>query len=414
MKSPTQDHVWLQSSDAALDFFRLRQIQSEWYQTLFQSGRTPWNDPYKYIWQTYQAMTSWFDNISASTLPAFKAFFELDLLYSYVYILSPSPRCPRISEYAQRLIYEHCVTYATKMLTFVNDPSKSSRPFFSFYDAMRTYMTGRQFVDVLARNQDFLLSNVIPRPHMNSFDSNPDINLDPLAQAGPKDSVAPPALPQPSVTPTNQSMRAITAISDFTSILSKFGLRFGYISWRDRFQRESSALLSQLYERAARQSQSQSPEAGLADYNPWAQQPQQQPQQQHLPYDITTGLPAYPNTGGRPRTYVVTPPVGGGSVSSATSQGSMSQMSGVGAGSISLAPISSEWTFGRMPSVSSSLSHPSPFNHALMAGDTTAHGQQQQGQGDVKTPGTWDDLGMMTAWETLPGGSLNARFSFSE
>ncbi|KAF2755282.1 hypothetical protein EJ05DRAFT_533005 [Pseudovirgaria hyperparasitica] len=146
---------WLQNFDTAAQFFKIRQLQSEWYTKLFQSGREPWPDAYGYIWKTYRQMTDWYNNISKNTLPNTQAFFELEVLYSYVYVLSPSPRCPAISNYAQRLIFEHCIAYAINLRAIMRDKSSPTTKIpLTFYDAMRAYMTGRQFVDVLQRNLD--------------------------------------------------------------------------------------------------------------------------------------------------------------------------------------------------------------------------------------------------------------------
>ncbi|KAF2473540.1 uncharacterized protein BDR25DRAFT_386331 [Lindgomyces ingoldianus] len=249
--SSPHTQVFLQSFDAALDLFRIREIQSGWYMDLFQSGREPWRDPYPYIWKQYAKMTSWFQEMPSSILPSTKTFFELELLYSYVYILSPSPRIPHIHEYAQRLIFEHCIAYATNLLALISKPSNTTKPPVTFYDAMRAYMTGRQFVDVLSRNLDVILDPMPPTPPAPSVP--PSTSEDPLA---PPAQIPPPTFPSPIIpdgqsTPKDPTTRAINAINDFTTILSRFGLRFGFTHWRDRFQRESSALQSQLYHRAS-------------------------------------------------------------------------------------------------------------------------------------------------------------------
>ncbi|KAF2645181.1 hypothetical protein P280DRAFT_373675, partial [Massarina eburnea CBS 473.64] len=163
-RSSPQTHVFLQTFDSALSLFRIRQIQSEWYMDLFQSGRTQWADPYPYIWKQYNLMTEWFADMSPTTLPALRSFFELELLYSYVYILSPSSRVPHIHEYAQRLIFEHCIAYSSHLLAILTQPSNTTKPPVTFYDAMRCYMTGRQFVDVLSRNMDTILDPRQPFP----------------------------------------------------------------------------------------------------------------------------------------------------------------------------------------------------------------------------------------------------------
>lgn len=246
-----QAQVFLQSFDAALAYFKIREIQSEWYMDLFQSGRDPWHDPYPYIWKIYAKMTEWFNNLPASSLPSTKSFFELELLYSYVYILSPSPRIPHIHDYAQRLIFEHCIGYATNLLALISKQSNTTKPPITFYDAMRAYMTGRQFVDVVSRNLDVILD---PIPPVTPAPAAPQVaSEDPLA---PPVQTPPPPFPSPIIpegltTPQDPTIRAITAINDFTTILSRFGLRFGFTHWRDRFQRESTTLLQQLYHRSS-------------------------------------------------------------------------------------------------------------------------------------------------------------------
>lgn len=300
--SSPQSHVFLQSFDSALDLFRIRQMQSEWYMDLFQSGREPWQDPYPYIWKMYNRMTEWFQDMSQSTLPALKAFFELELLYSYVYILSPSPRIPHVQDYAQRLIFEHCIAYATNLLAQLSKPSNTTKPPVTFYDAMRAYMTGRQFVDVLSRNLDVILNPVPPVPPTPS--APPAESEDPLA---PPVAISAPPFPAPllpdgQTVPRDPTTRAITAINDFTTILSRFGLRFGFTHWRDRFQRESAALLAQLYHRSSLsphtsppQSIPQLPVQPAYQPQPWVAMPAASPQQSVYSQGLPTTPPtAYP------------------------------------------------------------------------------------------------------------------------
>ncbi|KAK8181515.1 fungal-specific transcription factor domain-containing protein, partial [Phyllosticta paracitricarpa] len=153
----SEENQWIPSFDSALDLFRLRQLQSDWYTTLFQSGREAWQDPNPEIWRIYNSMSSWFSKASCNASPAVRDSFELELLYSYVYILSQSPKCPRVSQYAQHLIFEHCVSYASKLLAILSEESSKDRSPITFYDAMRVYITGRHFVDVLSNNQDAIL-----------------------------------------------------------------------------------------------------------------------------------------------------------------------------------------------------------------------------------------------------------------
>tara|TARA_R110002003_G_scaffold814_9_gene21591 strand:- start:8678 stop:10033 length:1356 start_codon:yes stop_codon:yes gene_type:complete len=290
--------VFQQSFDSALDLFRIREIQSEWYMDLFQSGREPWLDPYPYIWKQYARMSDWFQDMPQSTLPAIRSFFELELLYSYVYILSPSPRIPHIHEYAQRLIFEHCISYATNLSSLLNKPSNTTKPPVTFYDAMRAYMTGRQFVDVVSRNMDVILD---PRPANppapTTTQPESEDPLAPPAQTNPPPFPAP-LLPEGHTAPSDPTTRAINAINDFTSVLSNFGLRFGFTHWRDRFQRESAALSAQLYQRNSNSAHA-SPQAQQipppVTYPPqWVPMPSVSPQAPQLVYGPTTPPSLFP------------------------------------------------------------------------------------------------------------------------
>lgn len=293
--SSPQTAVFQQNFDSALDLFRIREIQSEWYMELFQSGREPWPEAYSYIWKQYARMTDWYNDIPQSTLPAFKIGFELELLYNYVYILSPSPRIPHVDEYAQRLIFEHCISYSIILLAILNKPASPTKSPVTFYDAMRAYMTGRQFVDVLSRNIDVILNPVPPSPPATT--TPPMASDDPLA---PPAQVGPPPFPAPQVpegqlTPLDPTTRAINALNDFTQILSNFGLRFGYTHWRDRFQRESAALSAQLYQRKSTSPHTSPPSQPMpsAAYPPqWVPMPSVSPHTPGMMYPGPTTPPS--------------------------------------------------------------------------------------------------------------------------
>lgn len=230
-----QTNGWLQSYEQAMDLINLRQLQSLWYHELFQSGRTRWEEPYNFLWDTCDKMRKWFDALSPSTAPNMRAFFELELLYSYIYVLSPSPRVPVIHSFAQRLIFEHCIRYADLMLRLISDPGYTSP--LTFYDAMRVYMTGRQFLDVLQLNTDTLLHGLVP--------SHPEVKLN---------TKSPP--PMPSVPPPSgetvqyfNTSRSIQCIKQITDCLARFGIRWGYMSWNQRYQNETAPMLEELNQR---------------------------------------------------------------------------------------------------------------------------------------------------------------------
>lgn len=225
----SRSQKWLKGFDHAIYLMKLRSLQSAWYHDLFQSGREPWTDPYPYLWRTCQELSNWFKELSENTSTSFRAFFELEMLYSFIYLLAPSPRVPVTIPYVQNAIFEHCISYANLMTAVINDKSHVAPV--TFYDAMRVYMTGRQFIDVLAGNQDRLLSGVLPEPPQVMSDSPP----------------APP-LPSPP-DPRQNVMRSISCIKQLTDCLGRFGQRWGYMSWRDSFENVAEPTLLALNQR---------------------------------------------------------------------------------------------------------------------------------------------------------------------
>jgi len=242
---------WTRSNDISLAYIKLRQMQSAWYTKLFQTSRKPLDNCYDYIWKVYREMTDWFNTLPENTPPQIKSFFEFDLLYSYVYILSPSSGCPQPSEHAQRLIFEHGSTYAKKVRNALgtNTTDKTTFPF-TFYDALRAYMIGRLFVDTLNSNFDNLLQPSQTSLTYPTIPINETNNLDPQY---PSPSITAPALtPDTSDVSPSLVVKALDTIETFLSILSAFDIRFGYVSgmsWRDKLQQEAASLLTLLQQR---------------------------------------------------------------------------------------------------------------------------------------------------------------------
>jgi len=323
-------------------------------------------------------MSEWFNKLSSGTLPAIRDFFELELLYSYVYILSPSPRCPKPSEHAQRLIFEHCIAYAEKLKSITSNPTEAKNPL-TFYDAIRVYTTGRHFLNVLAGNLESLLRPSTTASTSDLNISSLDAEVDPLALQA---TIEPPPIPAPAGDtpgglPMDQTSRTIDAINNFIEILSYFGLRFGVvggINHRARFQQESQIMLSQLYQR------NQQIEQGYGGWNNNGATVNSGPvtPPTHLspsPGPNGTFYPSPASTHYSPSSAYV--PQVPHDMSTQAMTGGWASLNGAG---------STSFLTSSMPDVSGS---------SMMA------------------PVGLDNLGIgnFAAWETLPGGNLNARFA---
>lgn len=412
--SPVGNKIfWAQSHEPALALFKLRRIQSAWYTQLFQSGREPLLDPYASIWKAYHEMSKWFEDLSKSIAPTMHEYFELELLYSYTYLLSPNPRCPEPSEHAQRLAFEHCVVYSSQMLHITTDAATKRTPF-TFYDAIRVYTTARTFVDILTKNGERILNARVAATPGSEI---PDFNdMDPLA---PPATAKAPQIPitsrHPSITSRSSvdfstpTHRAIAAINDFLSVLSYFGRRFGYvggISWRDRFQRKSQEVLQQLQQRLVHQKQM---DQGFCVWNgpttPMGsaaspQPPQTMPASLSRHASTNTNYVSPESSTGMNNIVYPSPPY------SHHSPDYISQP-------INLAPsLNADWSnqalaVSPMPNMQQVAAMPSQqVNPGFNMQQMPREFQTMAGQ---LSPGDLG-LGQFTAWETLPGGSLNARF----
>ncbi|TVY85356.1 Positive regulator of purine utilization [Lachnellula suecica] len=200
------------SLDPAALLFQLRYTQSCWYQELFQSSRSPFENPSAFIWQICQEMREWSESFPDNLPLSFKDFFDLELLYSYIYCLAPSCRIQAVSLYAKTLIFEYSIAYMQKIFPISKDPV--NKAFYTYHDALRVYFVGSQFIAVLLSDQDQLLSGILP--------------FAPIA----------PGTPPPPPLPVNAGVdsveRSIRCMSHIQETLKTFGHR-----WED-----SKALLS--------------------------------------------------------------------------------------------------------------------------------------------------------------------------
>jgi len=200
------------SIDTALLLFQLRQAQSLWYQELFQSSRDPLQNSSTYIWQMCQEMREWSESFPDSLPLAFKEFFDLELLYSYVYCLAPSCRVQAVTTYGKTLIFEYSIAYMQKIFPISRDPINTA--FYTYHDALRVFFVGSQFLAVLSENQDDLLNGIVPYT--------------------PTLAGAPPPPPLPSNAGVDNIDRSINCVTHIRETLKTFGHR-----WDD-----SKALLS--------------------------------------------------------------------------------------------------------------------------------------------------------------------------
>jgi hypothetical protein len=217
------------SLETALLLFQLRRGQSSWYQQLFQSTREPLQQASTYIWQMCQDMHEWADSFPDSLSPVFKDFFDLELLYSYVYCIAPSCRVQSVPDYGKTLIFEYSISYIQNIFRISRDPVNSA--FYTYHDALRVYFIGSQFLAVLTDNQDQLLNGIIS--YISSSPGSPP----------------PPPIPRSNGKIDNVD-RSIDCITHIKETLRTFGHRWDDAqALQSSFEAQAGSLLATLHQR---------------------------------------------------------------------------------------------------------------------------------------------------------------------
>ena len=236
--------LFMQPIMPAIALFALRKIQSRFYTDLFQSGQSAWPEPYPYIWAALKSLHRWWRDLPSSINHVSKDFLELEMLYSRVCILRPSPRVPHICALAQALIFEYATSYAAKMFRLLYSARKGepvrAAPL-SYQDVMKAHMIGSQLLDVLQHCEDAVLcGGVLESPPVppNSA-SPPPLTPTPL-------TAQEMYYPGREVAGPPNAGRAISCISMFDDILGWLGVRWDEMDWQKQFQRDAKPVLERL------------------------------------------------------------------------------------------------------------------------------------------------------------------------
>ncbi|KAL2146955.1 hypothetical protein VTI28DRAFT_1682 [Corynascus sepedonium] len=150
--------------DPSIPLFKLRRLQSDWYQTLYQGNPTKsLPDANSIIWQKYFEMWEWSERLPADMSTPIREMLDLELRYSYVYCIASPARGAQVSAYGKLLIFDHAIAYVDKVYDIVNLSENAA--FYTYHDALRMFFMGSQFVAVLRDIGDLLLSgSSIPMP----------------------------------------------------------------------------------------------------------------------------------------------------------------------------------------------------------------------------------------------------------
>ncbi|KAI9839892.1 MAG: hypothetical protein M1819_000084 [Sarea resinae] len=223
-----KSQLGLQPIDSAVHLFRMRVIQSSLYQDLFKSGRKALVDPVPYIQRIYAEMTQWYRSLPEDLPDPIKKYFQVEILYSYIYTLGPSGKIPNLDDRGQLLFLDHCVEYSDTFLAILK--SSQDNRLYTFHDQLRAFMVSRHLLDLVWHNQDhiFSASGALVEPRAPDAPSLPHV---------------------PNRSPAENVARAIRAINQLVEILRLLGSKYDYLSIAERYEQDSSLLLADLYQK---------------------------------------------------------------------------------------------------------------------------------------------------------------------
>ena len=229
--STSNEALFLHSIQPSLLLTEIRRIQSVPYQTLYQSSRQPLDDSDSanaFVWSVYWSAQEWYDSIPAAVFQQHQTLFKLELLYTQLFILSPSIRISSIPNFHKGLFFELSLDFAERMQTAIQNIGW--HPFLSYPDVLRIYNVGKTFLDILWEAYDPILSGQISAPRNGSPDTN---------------APQPPKY-KPSTDMLNNVDRALRFFNQTVENLEYAHQRWGINDLRDRYEQEAAVMMGKL------------------------------------------------------------------------------------------------------------------------------------------------------------------------
>jgi len=153
--------LFLHSLDPAIQMTRLRRVQSEAYQKLFQSRRMPLNDHWPIAFNAINETNQWMLNSLSSITKQSRDLLRCEMLYGNVLFLTPTDWYDVLPDYGRFLVFEFALEYSDLIFPVISDPVRSA--FCTSHQLWHTLYIARRFVSVLSRDSSLLLQGSIPK-----------------------------------------------------------------------------------------------------------------------------------------------------------------------------------------------------------------------------------------------------------
>ena len=216
--------VWDNAIDPQRELLGLRQIESSWYQALFQSNRNALMQPWKTRTNALADMNNWASSIGRSTPLPIKSMYRLEVLCGNILLIWPVRTVFPSCAYGKALVFDYAVEYM-KTLWMMYE----SREGFVYCDnigALRTITVGERLLDVLEHSRDSLFGTMTPQ-----------------APSVPEGYMLPPLLQRRG--PAENVKEAIASVTRLGKIIDVLVARF-HIAKNELLKSRSSAVLHNL------------------------------------------------------------------------------------------------------------------------------------------------------------------------
>lgn len=223
------------SNDPSAQLLKLRQIQSSWYQTVFQSSHESLVEPWQNRCGALTEMHRWTAAVPSSTPAALKHLIISEMAFSSVLLLRPPGTHNSLCSYGKGLLFDYAVKFAEA--TFNMCSHSHSYNYCTSHDILRTLFVGQTLIYLLQESPTMAFNVTAPSP--------PPVSAS---------SATPPGLQRRSF--QEHIDDAITSITRLDQIVSILGCRFGLPLSCNKYNYDSAASLQTLYTRRQQQDMS--------------------------------------------------------------------------------------------------------------------------------------------------------------
>lgn len=143
------------STAMAMHLFRLRKLQSAWYQEEYLSGNTQFSDAEvdAFIGEHMSRLSRWYEAIPTIISASAKVSLLLEYHYICTYLSLPSPRIPHSCATSMQQVLEHSSAYAT-LFHSVFTKQQYNRVVCTYHDALRTHFVGKTLLAIFVYRRE--------------------------------------------------------------------------------------------------------------------------------------------------------------------------------------------------------------------------------------------------------------------